>query len=85
MNNSVIHKFSDFVVNMFVDYFKADILDSYDNFQWYKQNRELKRKSTALVQKVMQVAPQAVLEVEDETDSNNEQDEVEDLRRSIQG
>jgi hypothetical protein len=33
----------------------------------------------------MQVAPQAVLEVEDETDSNNEQDEVENLRRSIQG
>ncbi|KAL1138236.1 hypothetical protein AAG570_009925 [Ranatra chinensis] len=52
--------------------------------KWYRQNRELKRKSTALVQKVLQVAPEAMIGIDDVTDSGGvDQDEMENLQKSV--
>ena len=56
--------------------------------QWYKQNRELKRKSSVLMQRVMQVAPETVTDLGDETDnssSSGETDDLEELRKTVQG
>ncbi|KAG8244276.1 hypothetical protein J6590_027973 [Homalodisca vitripennis] len=54
--------------------------------QWYKQNRELKRRSTALVQRVMQVAPDTMADLADDTDSgvSTDTDDFDELRKSVQ-
>uniref|UniRef100_A0A1B6LBC4 Uncharacterized protein n=1 Tax=Graphocephala atropunctata TaxID=36148 RepID=A0A1B6LBC4_9HEMI len=54
--------------------------------QWYKQNRELKRRSTALMQRVMQVAPDTMTDLADDTDSgiSTDTDDFDELRRSVQ-
>ena len=56
--------------------------------QWYKQNRELKRRSTAIMQKFIQVQPDGALLdlLADETDAAQaakEEDELEDLRNTV--
>ncbi|KAF0770342.1 shootin-1 [Aphis craccivora] len=56
--------------------------------QWYKQNRELKRRSSALMQKVMSVAPSTLDDLADDTDGNdNDTDsndtEMEELRKTV--
>ncbi|XP_050531957.1 shootin-1-like [Daktulosphaira vitifoliae] len=52
--------------------------------QWYKQNRELKRRSSALMQKVMSVAPATLEDLEDDTDGNDNNDtEMEELRKTV--
>ncbi|XP_050435805.1 shootin-1-like [Adelges cooleyi] len=50
--------------------------------QWYKQNRELKRRSSALMQKVMSVAPATLEDLEDDTDGNDDT-EFEELRKTV--
>lgn len=55
--------------------------------QWYKQNRELKRKSSVLMQRVMEVAPESVTDLGDETDnssSSGDTDDLEELRKTVQ-
>lgn len=54
-------------------------------FQWYKQNRELKRKSQVLAQKFLQVNPDGVVDIDisDEVDSNS--DDTEQLRETVKG
>jgi len=51
-------------------------------FQWYKQNRELKRRSTALLQRVAEAAPDGaflqLLAEADQTDATAAGDAVED-------
>ncbi|XP_015597235.1 shootin-1 [Cephus cinctus] len=51
--------------------------------QWYKQNRELKRKSQVLTQKFLQVHPEGVddIDISDEVDSNP--DDIEELRETV--
>ncbi|XP_015375419.1 PREDICTED: shootin-1-like [Diuraphis noxia] len=56
--------------------------------QWYKQNRELKRRSSALMQKVMSVAPSTLDDLADDTDGNdndadNNDTEMEELRKTV--
>lgn len=56
--------------------------------EWYKQNRELKRRSTAIMQKVIQVQPDGALLdlLADETDAAQaakDEDELEDLRSTV--
>ncbi|CAI6368590.1 unnamed protein product [Macrosiphum euphorbiae] len=56
--------------------------------QWYKQNRELKRRSSALMQKVMSVAPSTLEDLADDTDGNdndmdNNDTEMEELRKTV--
>ncbi|XP_025197743.1 shootin-1 [Melanaphis sacchari] len=56
--------------------------------QWYKQNRELKRRSSALMQKVMSVAPSSLDDLADDTDGNendtdNNDIEIEELRKTV--
>lgn len=55
--------------------------------QWYKQNRELKRRSSALMQKVMSVAPSTFDDLTDDTDGNDDTDnndtEMEELRKTV--
>jgi len=58
--------------------------------QWYKQNRELKRRSSALMQKVMSVAPSTLDDLADDTDGNendmdNNDTEMEELRKTVKG
>jgi hypothetical protein len=54
--------------------------------QWYKQNRQLKRQSTALMQHVIALSPDAISKMDDEVDAYLEQDnEIEALRKTIQG
>ena len=53
--------------------------------QWYKQNRELKRQSVALMQHVMATRPDAILEIDNETGAYSEQDnKIDALRKTIQ-
>lgn len=52
--------------------------------QWYKQNRELKRRSSALMQKVMSVAPTELDDLTDDTDGNDDT-EMEELRKTVKG
>ncbi|XP_046434545.1 shootin-1 isoform X1 [Neodiprion fabricii] len=53
--------------------------------QWYKQNRELKRKSQVLAQKFLQVNPEGIVDIDidisDEVDSNS--DDTEQLRETV--
>ncbi|XP_012287816.1 shootin-1 isoform X2 [Orussus abietinus] len=51
--------------------------------QWYKQNRELKRRSQVLTQKFLQVNPDGILDIDlaDEVDSNP--DDIEQLRETV--
>ncbi|XP_012255511.2 shootin-1 [Athalia rosae] len=51
--------------------------------QWYKQNRELKRKSQVLAQKFLQVNPDGIIDIDisDEVDSNS--DDAEQLRETV--
>ncbi|XP_025421277.1 shootin-1-like isoform X2 [Sipha flava] len=51
--------------------------------QWYKQNRELKRRSSALMQKVMSVAPSTLDDLADDTDGNDNDTEMEELRKTV--
>ncbi|XP_034256392.1 shootin-1 [Thrips palmi] len=56
--------------------------------EWYKQNRELKRRSTAIMQKVIQVQPDGALLdlLADETDAAQaakDEDDLEDLRNTV--
>ncbi|CAH0381151.1 unnamed protein product [Bemisia tabaci] len=54
--------------------------------QWYKQNRELKRRSTIYLEKVMQYAPDTMETISDETDNNDaEADEMAELEETIKG
>ncbi|RZF32735.1 hypothetical protein LSTR_LSTR005928 [Laodelphax striatellus] len=55
--------------------------------QWYKENRELKRRSTVLIQKVMQFSPENAMQLVDESDgagSDSASDEIEVMRKTIQ-
>lgn len=54
-------------------------------FQWYKQNRELKRRSTVLLQRVIQVAPESFTDLSDETDNSSCTDDLDELRQAVQG
>ncbi|KAJ9582701.1 hypothetical protein L9F63_022942 [Diploptera punctata] len=52
--------------------------------QWYMQNRELKRKSTVLVQKFLKEGPVNITELADETDTSSLTDnELENLMKTI--
>lgn len=56
--------------------------------EWYKQNRELKRRSTAILQKVVQAQPDGALLdlLADETDAAEaakDEDDLEDLRATV--
>lgn len=55
--------------------------------QWYRENRELKRRSSVLMQKVIQVAPESISCFTDDTDSgvSTDNDDFEDLRKTVQG
>lgn len=54
-------------------------------FQWYKQNRELKRKSQIIAQKYLQIHPggSVDLDITDEVDSNFE--DLDQLRETVRG
>ncbi|XP_054290161.1 shootin-1-like isoform X1 [Macrosteles quadrilineatus] len=54
---------------------------------WYKENRELKRRSTFLMQRMMQFAPEGVADLPaDDTDSGHgtDTDDFEELRKTVQ-
>ncbi|VVC33452.1 Hypothetical protein CINCED_3A025823 [Cinara cedri] len=51
--------------------------------QWYKQNRELKRRSSALMQKVKSVAPSTLDDLTDDTDGTDNDTEMEELLKTI--
>lgn len=55
------------------------------SIKWYKQNRELKRKSSVLMQKVMLVAPSTLNDITDDTDGNDNDTEMEELRKTVKG
>lgn len=54
-------------------------------FQWYRQNRELKRRSQVIAQKILESNPEGLPDVDlsDEVDSNNE--DLEQLRETVRG
>ncbi|XP_011313639.1 uncharacterized protein [Fopius arisanus] len=55
--------------------------------QWYKQNRQLKRQSLVLTQRILESRPDALADdlcLSDEVDAN-EIDDAEELRQTITG
>lgn len=51
--------------------------------QWYKQNRQLKRRSSALMNKVKSVAPSTLDDLVDDTDGNDNDTEMEELLKTV--
>nr|CAD7198307.1 unnamed protein product [Timema douglasi] len=51
--------------------------------QWYKQNRELKRRSVALTQKFLQVSPSGMVDLVDGCPDSSDGDELDSLRNTI--
>nr|CAD7430667.1 unnamed protein product [Timema monikensis] len=50
---------------------------------WYKQNRELKRRSVALTQKFLQVSPSGMVDLVDGCPDSSDGDELDSLRNTI--
>ena len=63
----------------------SQLLKNENYFQWYRQNRELKRRSQIITQKLLQSNPDGSLDLEipDEVDSNFE--DLDQLRETVKG